>query len=107
MLNKLFAAAAGALLLAAPVFAQVPAPATHSQKVIIETDMGNDIDDALALTVALNAVRDGKLDLMMVSNHKKSPTASEFIDIVNTYYGYPEIEVAAVAQTLSYRACCL
>ena len=104
MLNKLFAAAAGALLLAVPVFAQAPAPATHSQKVIIETDMGNDIDDALALTVALNAVRDGKLDLMMVSNHKKSPTASEFIDIVNTYYGYPEIEVAACSTPVFHGA---
>lgn len=104
MLNKLFAAAAGALLLAVPVFAQVPAPATHSQKVIIETDMGNDIDDALALTVALNAVRDGKIDLMMVSNHKKSPTASEFIDIVNTYYGYPEIEVAACSTPVFHGA---
>jgi len=95
MVNKrFFAAAAGLAAIVFSAFAQAPKPAEKAQKVIIETDMGNDIDDALALTVALNAVRDGKYDLMMVSNHKKSHTASEFIDIVNTYYGYPEIEVA-------------
>ena len=67
------------------------------QSVIIETDMGNDIDDALALTLAYQGVKDGKLDLMMVSNHKKSLTSSDFIDILNTYYGYPEVCVARCA----------
>lgn len=68
--------------------------AAQPQSLIIETDMGNDIDDALALALAYGGVRDGALDLMMVSNHKRSVTASDFIDILNTYYGYPEIDVA-------------
>ena len=62
--------------------------------VIIEIDMGNDIDDALALALAHKAVDDGKIDLLMVSNHKKSLTSPEFIDIVNLWYGHPETVVA-------------
>ena len=89
---------AAALLLAAvrPALAQT-ADNLKGQSLIIETDMGNDIDDALALALAYQGVKDGKLDLMMVSNHKKSLTASDFIDILNTYYGYPEITVAKCA----------
>lgn len=81
---------------ALPAAAQV-AGNLKGQSVIIETDMGNDIDDALALTLAYQGVKDGKLDLMMVSNHKKSLTSSDFIDILNTYYGYPEVCVARCA----------
>jgi len=87
------ALSAAVLLAAAPVFSSCRS-SEKPQKLIIETDMGNDIDDALALTLALHAVRDGKIDLMMVSNHKKSETASTFIDIVNTYYGKPKVEVS-------------
>ena len=89
---------AAALLLAAvrPALAQT-ADNLKGQSLIIETDMGNDIDDALALALAYQGVKDGTLDLMMVSNHKKSLTSSDFIDILNTYYGYPEITVAKCA----------
>lgn len=62
--------------------------------VIIETDMGNDIDDALALALAHKAEDDGIIDLLMVSNHKKSLTAPKFIDIVNLWYAHPETIVA-------------
>lgn len=63
-------------------------------KVIIETDMGNDIDDALALAVTLNAMNEGKMELIAVGCHKLSETPARYVDIVNTYYGHPEVEVA-------------
>lgn len=69
---------------------------------IIETDMGNDIDDALALTLAYQGMKEGKLDLLMVSNHKQSATSSAFIDILNTYYGFPDIQVARCATPVFY-----
>lgn len=62
--------------------------------VIIETDMGNDIDDALAVRLAYDAVADGEIDLLMISNHKHSTTAPEFIDILNVWFGHPETIVA-------------
>ncbi len=63
-------------------------------KVIIETDMGNDIDDALALAVALKAMDQGKLDVLAVGCHKLSETPARYVDIVTSYYGHPEITVA-------------
>lgn len=77
------------LLAAAP-----SAGASEPQKVIIDTDMGNDVDDIIALVMAYRGVRDGKMDLRMISAHKKSPTSAMFIDMCNCWYGYPEIAVS-------------
>ena len=63
-------------------------------KMIIETDMGNDIDDALALALALRAVDNGQAELLAVGCHKNCPTAAAFTDAVCTYYGHPEVPVA-------------
>ena len=64
------------------------------QTLILETDMGNDIDDALALALCYKGTNDGKINLALVSNHKASETASAFIDMMNTRYGYPDVPVA-------------
>ena len=75
-------------------------------KVIIETDMGNDIDDALALAVALKAANAGEIELLAVGCHKMSETPARYVDIVNTYYGQPHVESAMsltpVKETSSY-----
>ena len=63
-------------------------------KMIIETDMGNDIDDALALAVALKAADAGEIELLAVGCHKLSGTPARYVDIVNTYYGHPKVAVA-------------
>ena len=63
-------------------------------KMIIETDMGNDIDDALALALALRAVDEGQAELLAVGCHKNCPTAAAFTDAVCTFYGHPEVPVA-------------
>ncbi len=62
--------------------------------VIFETDLGNDIDDALALDLLYKAMDDGKINLIAVSTHKESDYVAEFADIMNTWYGYPEVEVS-------------
>ncbi|MCR5325919.1 MAG: nucleoside hydrolase [Bacteroidales bacterium] len=63
-------------------------------KMIIETDMGNDIDDALALALALRAVDNGEAELLAVGCHKNCPTAAAYTDAVCTFYDHPEIPVA-------------
>lgn len=68
--------------------------AKHPQRVIVETDMGNDIDDALALDLLYKAADTGKVEILGISNHKKSEYASTYIDILNTWYGYPAIPIA-------------
>lgn len=61
---------------------------------IVETDMGNDIDDALAFDLIYKAVDDGLAKLLAVGNHKSSPTANEYVDILNTWYGYGKTPLA-------------
>ncbi len=63
-------------------------------KMIIETDMGNDIDDALALAIALRGVDNGQVELLAVGCHKNCPTAAAYTDAVCTFYGHPEVPVA-------------
>lgn len=62
--------------------------------VLIETDMGNDIDDALAMDIAYKAMDEGKINLLGVGVHKLSPTAADYVDVLNTWYGYPNIPIA-------------
>ena len=81
-------------------------PASDPIPVIIETDLGNDIDDALALDLAYQAVCDGKIDLKMVSVHKNSPTACAYADILNRWYGYPEVCVAQARTPVENNQAC-
>ena len=78
----------GALVLAA-----VSVMATEPIPVIVETDMGNDIDDALALDLLYKAMDDGRVSILGIGHHKKTATASDYIGILNTWYGYPDIPV--------------
>lgn len=78
------------------VCATVAASARNDDKVllIVETDMGNDIDDAIALDVLYKYADAGMVDIVAIGNHKCSPTATAYIDIMNCWYGYPNIPMA-------------
>ncbi len=65
-------------------------------KVIFETDMGNDVDDALALDMLYKYVDAGKVDLIGIMSNKESEYSAEYIDIMNTWYGYPQIPIGVV-----------
>lgn len=84
------------IISALTVFACKPAVETAQGpvKMIIETDMGNDIDDALALAVALRGVDEGTVELLAVGCHKNCPTAAAYTDAVCTFYGHPDVPVA-------------
>lgn len=70
----------------------IPAPV----KLIYDTDMGNDVDDALALGV-IHALQDrGECELLAVTITKDEPLSAPFIDAVNTFYGRPDIPIGAV-----------
>ena len=64
--------------------------------VIFETDMGNDVDDALALDMIYKYMETWKLDLLAVMSNKNSEYSAEFIDIMNTWYGHPSIPIGIV-----------
>lgn len=65
-------------------------------KVIFETDMGNDIDDALALDMLYKYVDQKKVDLLAISTNKNNEYSARYIDIMNSWYGYPSIPVGEV-----------
>lgn len=61
--------------------------------VIFDTDMGNDIDDALALDMLYKYMDSGKMNVLAIMNNKDSQHSTEYIDIMNTWYGYSNIPI--------------
>jgi inosine-uridine nucleoside N-ribohydrolase len=76
------------LLACAGLFAQVP--------VIFDTDMGNDIDDALALALLHSLESRGECKIIAVTITKDNPWAAPYIDLLNTFYGRPNIPIGMV-----------
>lgn len=75
-----------------------PAEAQGSDRVrlIFDTDMGNDIDDALALGVIHALQSRGECELLAVTLSKDNDFAGPYVDLVNTFYRRPEIPVGVV-----------
>lgn len=63
------------------------------QSIIFETDMGNDIDDAMALDLLFKYADMGKINLLGVGVHKNNPHSAEFIDIMRNWYGYKKTAI--------------
>jgi inosine-uridine nucleoside N-ribohydrolase len=63
---------------------------------IFDTDMGNDIDDALALAVIHSLERRGEARLLGVTLTKDNRWAAPFVDLVNTFYGRGDVPIGAV-----------
>jgi purine nucleosidase len=64
--------------------------------VIFDTDMGNDIDDALALGLLHALETRGECKILAVTITKDNPWAAPYIDLVNTFYGRPNIPIGMV-----------
>lgn len=77
--------------------AQETAEATP-MKVIFETDMGNDVDDALALDMLFKYVEDGDIELLGISSNKRDRGSMEYLDILTTWYGRPDIPLGYVVE---------
>ena len=67
-------------------------------RVIFDTDVGNDIDDALALAMLHALQSRGECRLLAVTLTKDSAYAVQFVDLVNTFYGRDEIPIGRVQQ---------
>ena len=73
-------------------------PKSDCLDVIFETDIGNDIDDALALDMLYKYMDQGIIKLSAVMANKCAPEVGEYMDIMNTWYGYPDIPVGIVRE---------
>jgi inosine-uridine nucleoside N-ribohydrolase len=75
---------------------QIEKIASDAEKVILETDIGNDVDDALALDMLYKYLDAGKIDLLGITINKESQYPAEYIDIMNTWYGHPRISIGII-----------
>lgn len=79
------------LMTARPAIYSLPKP-----NIIFETDMGNDVDDAMALDMIYKYLDKDKVNLLGITINKEGVAPAEFIDIMNTWYGYPEIPIGII-----------
>ncbi len=63
---------------------------------ILDTDIGNDIDDTLALAMIHALESRGEVELLAVTITKDSRFAGPFVDLMNTFYGRPDIPIGVV-----------
>lgn len=76
-------------LLAVPLNAQ-------PVRIVFDTDMGNDIDDALALAMLHTFESRGESELLAVTLTKDNPWAAPYVDVVNTFYGRGDVPIGVV-----------
>ena len=63
---------------------------------IFDTDIGNDVDDALALGIIHSLQSRGECMLLAVTITKDHDECAAFVDSVNTFYGRGEIPIGVV-----------
>ena len=62
-------------------------------KLIFDTDMGNDVDDALALAMLHSLESRGESELLAITLTKDNAEVAPYVDAINTYYGRGEIPI--------------
>lgn len=91
-----------AYLLLAAIFLAACSGAKESAQaipdIILETDIGNDVDDALAVDLAYKFVDEGKMNLLAICINKEGSAPAEYVDILNTWYGYPQTPIGVITE---------
>lgn len=85
-----------ALALGLAMYIPCKAQKKNPVPVIFETDMGNDVDDGLALAMLFRYADQGKINLLGVSNNKQSLSSLQFIELMRRQYGYGQLPIATV-----------
>ncbi len=65
-------------------------------KIILDTDFGDDGDDLAALSVLHHLADLGEVELLAVGQSNSRWDAPAAIDVINTYYGRPDIPIGQV-----------
>jgi inosine-uridine nucleoside N-ribohydrolase len=84
---------AGRLALGPAATAVAPPRPVGPPLVVLDTDMGPDIDDALALGMLHTYQDRGGIELAAVTLSRNSEAGARFIDAVNTWYGDPDVPI--------------
>jgi inosine-uridine nucleoside N-ribohydrolase len=78
------------LLIASALIAATPVP------IIFDTDMGNDVDDVIALAVLHSLETRGEAKLLAVTITKDNALAAPFVAMFDRIYGRPNIPIGVV-----------
>src|SRR5262245_7687247 len=62
-------------------------------KIIFDTDIGNDVDDVLALSMLHSLQSRAECELLAVTVTKADELAGPFVSAMNTFYGRPNIPI--------------
>ena len=81
------------LFLLMAVLCGVAVMRAERQNVIFETDMGNDVDDALAIDMLYKYNKQKRINLMAVMLNKEGEFPPKYIDLLNTWYGQKLIPI--------------
>ena len=65
-------------------------------RLIFDTDIGNDVDDAMALCMIHALASRGECQPLAVTITKDNPYAAPIVDLLNTFFGRPEIPIDGV-----------
>lgn len=81
-----------AILFLGPAHASPP-PKAPPVKLIFDTDIGNDVDDVLAISLLHALQARGDCELLAITITKPDELAGPFVDALNTFYGRPKIPI--------------
>ena len=70
-----------------------PPPKPPPVKIIFDTDIGNDVDDVMAISMLHALQTRGDCELLAVTITKPDELAGPFVDAMNTFYGRPGIPI--------------
>ena len=65
-------------------------------KLIYDTDMGNDADDALALAIIHNMVKRGQIEFVGLTISKSNINAAKYCKAFNIQYGHPDVPIGLI-----------
>lgn len=65
----------------------------NTVRLILDTDMMTDCDDVAALGILHKMADYGEVDILAVMVSSKYPMSAPVVDVVNTYYGRPDIPI--------------
>ena len=82
-----------------PAFASPPA------KVIFDTDISSDVDDAGAVAVLHALANQGKVDILAMMVSSGDPWSGPCLDALNTWFGRPDIPIGVIkAPTVTHES---
>ena len=72
-------------------------------KIIFDTDMESDVDDVAALAMLHGLADRGEAEILATVSSSLNPWAAPTIDVINTYFGKPDIPIGNVKTFGVYR----